>query len=89
MNVKVQIDPRKDGRYTATIKLVAWDLNRLRGLIQNMTMTAFGRDIGREVGQKLVESINAPQPQVEEEEERSIVDVIEEMFTEEERPANG
>lgn len=63
MRIRVQIDRRNDGDYTATVKLVAWPLNRLRGFIQNVSLVPFGRDIARELGGALLEAL--PQPEVE------------------------
>lgn len=47
--IRVQIDPRKDGRYTTTVKLVAYDLNRLRAVAGGLRVLPVGRQIGEAV----------------------------------------
>lgn len=61
MNIKVQIDARQDGRYTATIKLIGWDLNRFRALISNLSLMPYGRQISQALGKKLVGVLEAQQ----------------------------
>ena len=58
-NVKVQIDRRHDGAYTATVKLIGWDLNYLRGLIRTLSINPFGRTIGHQLGAALVDDMAA------------------------------
>ena len=55
--IKVQIDRRQDGRFSVTVKLIAWDLNYLRGLIQQMYMTVSGRAIARELAAGLEDDL--------------------------------
>ena len=50
---KVQVDHRNDGLITMTIKLVGWDLNRLRALISGITMHPMGRQVGGTMARKL------------------------------------
>jgi len=50
---KVQVDHRNDGLITMTIKLVGWDLNRLRALISGITMHPMGRTVGGTMARKL------------------------------------
>jgi len=50
---KVQIDRRNDGLVTMTIKLVGWDLNRLRALISGITLHPMGRQVGGQMAKQL------------------------------------
>lgn len=59
--VKIQHDPRNDGTHTLTIKLVAWELSKIRGLLANLTVVPFGRDISRAINDKLAGALN-PHP---------------------------
>jgi len=52
---KVQIDRRNDGLITMTIKLVGWDLNRLRALISGITLHPMGRHVGGQMAKQLEE----------------------------------
>ena len=55
---KVQVDHRNDGLITMTIKLVGWDLNRLRALISGITMHPMGRTVGGTMARKLEKGTN-------------------------------
>jgi len=68
MQVKVQIDRRHDGNYTATVKLVAWELNYLRGLARTLTVNPFGRDIASGLATALIADKAALEAAREEEE---------------------
>ena len=51
--IRVQLDHRKDGRISVTLKLVAWDMNQIR---------AFGAQllrgpVARQVGEKLFHAL--------------------------------
>lgn len=58
-NIRVQIDPRKDGRFTTTVKLVAQPLNELRAVAGGLRMLPIGRQIGEAVLVELQDVLEA------------------------------
>ena len=53
--VKVQLDRRHDGRYSVTVKLVAWSLNELRGFASLLLRGPMGRRAGEQLFEALEE----------------------------------
>lgn len=54
--VKINVDARTDGRYTVTLKLIGWDLNDLRGLAANLSLSFFARKISGVLGEAVEEA---------------------------------
>lgn len=65
---KVQIDRRNDGHYSATIKLIGWDLNMLRAFISANYLSVPGRHMALQMAAGLQDELeNAVDPPHEEE----------------------
>lgn len=63
-NIRVQIDPRKDGRYTTTVKLVAQPLNELRAVAGGLRVLPIGRQIGEAVLHELQDVLELQQAEL-------------------------
>jgi|TARA_R110000751_G_scaffold6836_3_gene28819 hypothetical protein len=50
---RTQLDRRDDGRYSATLKLIAWNVNELRALASVL----YGSPMGRQAGTQLAEAV--------------------------------
>ena len=57
---KATIDKRTDGRYSVTLKLVAWELNELRALIAALQLNPMGQWIAVKLAPALEAIQNDP-----------------------------
>ena len=58
--IQVQVDKDKTGRYSVTLKLIAWNINELRALTSMLTLNPMGRHIANKLGPALQTVQNDP-----------------------------
>ena len=53
--VKVQFDTRQDGRFSVTVKLIAWTTNELRGFLMALYHHPMGRNAAEQIAAGMAE----------------------------------
>jgi hypothetical protein len=59
---RTQLDVRDDGRYSITLKLIAWHANELRALASVLYGSPMGRNAGYQIAEAVSDAMAEPEP---------------------------